>query len=73
MILNVQFEELTKELAFEFGEINNISDGGYERGYAEGHSTGYTEGHVDGQAEGRIAGYTEGYDAANDYILGGAW
>lgn len=44
MILQMDFHE--NELSFKlgFGEVVNISDGGYEKGYAEGHEAGYTEG-----------------------------
>ena len=36
MKLDIKFREVTERLPFEFGEVNNISDGGFERGYAAG-------------------------------------
>lgn len=36
MELEIEFEELNQELLVDMGEVYNVSDGGYERGYAEG-------------------------------------
>ena len=36
MKLNVTFKENKQRLALNFGEVHNVSDGGYERGYAAG-------------------------------------
>lgn len=36
MTLNVTFSESNQSFDSTFGEVHNISDGGYERGYAEG-------------------------------------
>lgn len=40
MKLDVKFSESNQSFDCQFGEVNNVSDGGYERGYA----AGYTEG-----------------------------
>lgn len=40
MTLDVVFKESKQTINADFGEIHNISDGGYERGYAEGYSNG---------------------------------
>lgn len=36
MILEIEFIENTEELSVDMGEVHHVSDGGYERGYAEG-------------------------------------
>lgn len=36
MILDVKFSESNQSFSLAFGEVQNLSDGGYERGYAEG-------------------------------------
>lgn len=51
MRLDVKFVEQNASFEADFGEVNNISDGGYERGYAEGAAVGKAE------------GYTEGFEA----------
>ena len=40
MILNVNFEESNTELDVSFGEVHNVSDGGFERGYSQGYGDG---------------------------------
>ena len=55
MTFRVKFSEQGGSFRARFGEVQNISDGGFERGYAEG----YAEGREDGYA----AGYKEGYNA----------
>lgn len=65
MKLDVKFTELTNSFETVFGEVHNISDGGFERGYAEGetkgYEKGYTEGEVKGFADGETVGYNKGY------------
>ena len=51
MTFRVKFSEQGGSFRARFGEVHNISDGGYERGYA----AGYEEGREDGYA----AGYNE--------------
>lgn len=62
----------------DFGEVNRISDGGYDKGYSDGYaagevdgetkgeeigySKGYTKGEADGYSKGHTAGETEGYN-----------
>lgn len=43
MKIDVKFSEQTTSFNPDFGEVHNISDGGYERGYA----AGYEQGRVD--------------------------
>ena len=58
MTFRVKFTEQGGSFRARFGEVQNISDGGYERGYAEGY------------AEGREDGYAVGYkDAYNEMKL----
>lgn len=40
MKLDVKFVESNQSFKTEFGEVQNISDGGYERGYAKGYAEG---------------------------------
>ena len=56
MRLNVKFKESRQSFNSKFGEVHNISDGGYERGYAEGETVGYNNGYTEGKEQ----GYTEG-------------
>lgn len=44
MNLNVQLQKDDKTLKVGFGEIHEVSDGGYERGYEEGYDVGYKDG-----------------------------
>lgn len=64
MTFSVEFEELNQEIDVDFGEVNNISDGGFERGYAAGYESGNSEGYNDGYADGTKQGYTNGYEIA---------
>lgn len=43
MNFDMVFEEQDQSFQFEFGEIQNVSYGGYERGYAEGYDNGALE------------------------------
>ena len=54
MTFRVKFSEQGGSFRARFGEVQNISDGGFERGYAKG----YAEGREDGYA----VGYKEGYN-----------
>ena len=68
MILNIKFSESNQSFNPQFGEIHNISDGGFERGYAEGYEDGYTRGHTEGVEQGYADGYEQG-DSNMDGIL----
>lgn len=59
MKLDIKFREITERLPFEFGEVNNVSDGGFERGYAEGYMKGVAGGYEIGYAEGHEEGLSE--------------
>lgn len=56
----VKFEELEQTLVAEFGEVQNVSDGGFERGYKAGYEKG--------EADGLRKGYDEGL-AARSYEI----
>ena len=43
MNFDVTFSESKQSFDAAFGEVHNISDGGFERGYAEGYTVGYAE------------------------------
>lgn len=60
MNLKVTFQEQDSSFNARFGEVNTVSDGGYERGYAAGYEKGnkesYDKGHTDGVEEGCVIG-----------------
>lgn len=60
MTFRVKFSEQGGSFRARFGETHNISDGGYERGYAEGYETGNAEGYARGHTEGVEEGYADG-------------
>lgn len=59
MKLDLNFTENNKEFKLDFGQIQDLSDGGYERGYSKGYN--------DGKAVGYAAGYEEGFEAGNSF------
>ena len=52
MTFRVTFSEQGGSFRARFGEVQNISDGGYERGYSAGYEDGYAAGHKEGYNEG---------------------
>ena len=70
MRLDVTLREASQTFVAEFGEINDLTDGGYDRGYSEGYAageaagyeSGYSAGHEKGYIQGHAAGYSEGED-----------
>lgn len=68
MTFRVKFSEQGGSFRARFGEVQNISDGGYERGYAAGYEDGYTRGHTEGVEQGYADGYEQG-DSNMDGIL----
>lgn len=69
MDFDVEFEATDFELPVEFEAIQEVTDGGYDKGYAEGHKKGYTEGETKGEAEGYERGLEQGYE--NGFAVGG--
>lgn len=59
MTLDIQFSETNQSFDCSFGEINNISDGGYENGYDEGYSKGEEAGYSDGYSKGKADGLAQ--------------
>lgn len=57
----VTFPDSDMEFPLEFSTFVEISDGGYERGYAQGHQDGYDQGYGTGQQIGYDQGYSAGY------------
>ena len=51
MTFRVKFSEQSGSFRARFGEVQNISDGGYERGYAAGYEIGHRDGKTDGLTE----------------------
>lgn len=66
-MFKLKFKENNVSFKPAFGEIYQVSDGGYERGYEAGYNKGYDEGETTGydkgHNEGEVEGYKEGYDA----------
>ena len=46
MKLEMTFQEQDKRFGLDFGEVQDMTDGGYERGYAAGYKVGYSEGFI---------------------------
>lgn len=63
MLFDVSFEESSQTFTASFGEVHNVSDGGYERGYADGKEEGTKQGYADGYSDGETAGYERGHAA----------
>lgn len=59
MRLCIQFEASTQSFDPDFGAVNIVSDGGYERGYDAGYADGYGQGVIVGTEQ----GYASGFDA----------
>ena len=55
MKLDVKFSETDKSFTPVFGEVYNITDGGYERGYAKGYEQGEEDGIKKGYDNGLAA------------------
>lgn len=62
MILNVKLVEKDAVFDTNFGEVHNVSDGGFERGYAEGETKGYQKGYTEGETKGFEDGAKSEYD-----------
>ena len=52
MKIDLIFSENNQNIDMSFGEVNNISDGGFERGYEAGYESGYSEGEFNGYKRG---------------------
>ena len=61
MKVNVVFSESNHSFDADFGEVHNISDGGYERGYEAGYGVGNTDGYTKGHSDGVTEGYADGH------------
>lgn len=56
MTFRVKFSEQGGSFRARFGQTYNLSDGGYERGYAAGYEEGETEGYAKGVDDGSVSG-----------------
>lgn len=61
MNFKATISESNQAFVATFGEVHNISDGGYERGFEAGKIEGYENGKNDGITEGIEQGKAEGY------------
>ena len=55
MKFDLKFSELNNGFDLDFGETSHITDGGYDKGYAEGFETGQADGYSSGYADGLAA------------------
>ena len=55
MTFRVKFSEQGGSFRARFGEVHNISDGGYDRGYAQGYAEGREDGYAAGYNEMKLA------------------
>lgn len=62
----VKFTESDEIFKSNFGEINAVSDGGFERGYAQGLEEGEQQGYTKGYAEGESKGFENGAKSEYD-------
>ena len=60
MVVDIVFSESDQSFNCNFGEVTNLSDGGFEKGYEDGYSKGKTEGYSNGYSEGHGEGYSLG-------------
>lgn len=68
MNIKVNFTETKQSFNTEFGEVFNVSDGGYERGLAEGYANGKAEGYTEGKTEGESIGFADAINKRTDLI-----
>lgn len=59
MILNVKFEEISKDFKVKFGEVTDFNANMYQAGY----DNGYSKGTTDGIESGKVIGYEQGYES----------
>lgn len=52
MTIDFELVDNAREFVFDFGEVREATDGGYERGYAAGHTDGVKEGYSAGYGDG---------------------
>lgn len=64
MKLDVKFAANDKVIKSNFGEIYEVSDGGYDRGYDDGYEVGKEDGFDSGYNVGLEQGYEDGYNKA---------
>ena len=62
MKMKVNLRSSNQTFRPNFGQIIQVDDGGYERGYAAGHEEGFASGHEEGFEAGESSGYTAGYE-----------
>ena len=61
MLVDFTLEMNEQDFSFDFGAVQEATDGGFERGYAAGYEAGSAEGYTKGHAEGMEQGYCTGY------------
>lgn len=74
MDFKVDFHVSDQTFKPDFDKVNNISDGGYERGYNAGHVDGEAAGYKVGRTDGYAQGYTEGEEVGRapfNYLANG--
>ena len=69
MNFKVNFKESSNSFKANFGEINQVSDGGFDKGYAEGYENGYEKGYN----ESYDIGYGKGEENGKKELLESFW
>lgn len=64
----VEFEAIDNTFDTEFEGFTPVSDGGYERGYADGYAKGDVDGQIKGKAEGQDIGYADALAKRTDLV-----
>ena len=64
MKLDVTIKESRDKIDLFFKEINVVSDGGFELGYAQGKAQGEVDGYIKGSSDGHQLGLLEGFENA---------
>lgn len=67
-MFKVKFRELNSGFKVKFAETHQVTDGGYERGYAAGYEVGNSEGYTKGHTDGLEQGYAEGVASVPDFL-----
>lgn len=69
MYLEIEFEEQDNSFDLEFEQVTEISDGGFDRGYAEGYENGKGDGLTEGYAKGETEGFADALAKRTELVV----
>jgi N-acetylneuraminic acid mutarotase len=69
MYLEIEFEEQDNSFDLEFEQVTEISDGGFDRGYAEGYENGKGDGLTEGYAKGETDGFADALAKREELVV----